>query len=122
MSVIWGLLAALGALAFVLGVNSAEAARVWSIYLVNLVFWSGLAVTGPAIAGMMQLTEARWSPTVRRLALTTAGLLPVSFVLPVLLFSGPLAHHPRDVAPNPLHPAWLNPPVFYVPPVGSPLA
>ena len=32
----------------------------------NLVFWSGLAVTGPAIAGMMQLTEARWSPSVRR--------------------------------------------------------
>ena len=63
--------------------------RAWSIYLVNLVFWSGLAVTGPAIAGMMQLTEARWSPSVRRLALTTAGFLPVAFVLLVVLFVGP---------------------------------
>ncbi len=70
-------LAALGALAFLVGVYSADAGGVWSIYLVNLVFWSGLAVTGPAIAGMMQLTEARWSPSVRRIALTTAGFLPV---------------------------------------------
>ena len=66
----------IGAVAFVLGAVSADAPRAWSIYLVNLVFWSGLAVTGPAIAGMMQLTEARWSPAVRRIALTTAGFLP----------------------------------------------
>src|SRR5438046_3462438 len=71
MTILWVVLAALGALAFLVGVNSADAASVWSIYLVNLVFWSGLAVTGPAIAGMMQLTEAHWSPSVRRIALTT---------------------------------------------------
>ena len=48
-----------------------------------------LAITGPAVAGMMQLTEARWSPTVRRLAITTIGFLPIAFVLLVLLFAGP---------------------------------
>jgi Ni/Fe-hydrogenase subunit HybB-like protein len=114
MSVIWGLLAALGALAFVLGVNSAEAARVWSIYLVNLVFWSGLAVTGPAIAGMMQLTEARWSPSVRRIALTTAGFLPAAFVLLLILFTGRVVLYPWVTHPIPVKAAWLNTPFFWL--------
>src|SRR3989441_4575818 len=113
MSVIWGLLAALGALAFVLGVNSAEAARVWSIYLVNVVFWSGLAVAGPAIAAMMQLTQARWSPSVRRLALTTAGFLPVSLVLLIVLFFGRDALYGWVRTPVPAKAVWLNTPFFW---------
>jgi len=56
---VWGVLAGIGAIAFLLGARS-DAPGAWSIYLVNLVFWSALAVTGPAIAAMMQLTEARW--------------------------------------------------------------
>ena len=79
MTVFWSLVAVLGAFVFIVGANSADAPQVWSVYLVNLVFWSGLAVTGPAIASMMQITEARWSPSVRRIALTTAGFLPTSF-------------------------------------------
>src|SRR5437867_7614881 len=114
MTILWGVLAGLGVLVFLVGVNSADAPRAWSIYLVNLVFWSGLAVTGPAIAGMMQLTEARWSPTVRRLALTTAGFLPVSFVLLVILFVGRLALYPWAVTPIPVKAAWLNPPFFWI--------
>src|SRR3989441_12922931 len=110
MSVIWGLLAALGALAFVLGVNSAEAARVWSIYLVNLLFWSGLAVTGPAIAGMMELTEARWSPTVKRLALTTAGFLPVALLLFAILFGGRSELYAWVRTPVPAKGGWLERP------------
>src|SRR2546426_2848159 len=102
MRAVWIVVALVGAVAFVLGAASADAPRAWSIYLVNLVFWSGLAVTGPAIAGMMQLTEARWSPTVRRLALTTAGVLPVSLVLLVILFVGRLALFPRALAPIPV--------------------
>jgi Ni/Fe-hydrogenase subunit HybB-like protein len=116
----WWALALAGGLAFLLGVNSAEATRVWSVYLANLVFWSGLAVTGPAIAGMMQLTEARWSPSVRRIALTTAGFLPVAFVLLLLLILGQGVLYGRWIEP----PAdistlvakkalWLNAPFFW---------
>jgi Ni/Fe-hydrogenase subunit HybB-like protein len=119
MTIVWSVLALLGAVAFLFGVNSAEAARVWSVYLANLVFWSGLAVTGPAIAGMMQLTQARWSPTVRQLALTTAGFLPVAFVLLVILFAGRVTLYPwmsPPVADLPLvraKAAWLNTPFFW---------
>jgi hypothetical protein len=113
MSVFWGLLAGLGGLAFVHGLAAGDPGRIWSIYLVNLVFWSGLAVTGPAIAAMMQLTEARWSPSVRRIALTTAGFLPVAFVLLALLFFGRTALYAWVTEPIPVKAAWLNTPFFW---------
>src|SRR5712691_12437887 len=112
MTILWAVLAALGALAFLVGVNSADAASVWSIYLVNLIFWSGLAVTGPAIAGMMQLTEARWSPSVRRLALTTIGFLPAAFVLLVILVAAGQSLYPWVATPIPAKALWLNLPFF----------
>src|SRR5207244_11898529 len=113
MTLLWAVLAALGALAFLVGVNSADAASVWSIYLVNLMFWSGLAVTGPAVAGMMQLTEAHWSPSVRRIALTTSGFLPMAFVLLLVLFMGRTTLYPWTTKPLAVKAAWLNTPFFW---------
>ncbi len=100
-----------GAVAFVVGV-SRSAERTWAIYLINLLFWSGLAVTGPAIAGIMELMEARWSPSVKRLALTTAGFLPVSFVLFLILFNGRATLYPWVTTPLPVKAAWLNTPLM----------
>ncbi len=113
MTVLWGVLAALGALAFIVGVFSADPAGAWSIYLVNVVFWSGLAVTGPAIASMMQLTEARWSLSVRRIALTTAGFLPAAFVLLLVLFVGRTTLYGWVRTPIPVKAFWLNTPFFW---------
>jgi hypothetical protein len=109
-----GLVVLVAAVIFAIGVRSADAPRVWSIYLVNLVFWSALAATGPAIAGMMQLTEARWSPTVRRIALTTAGFLPVSLLLLLILVFGRKALYPWETTPLPVKAVWLNGPFFWV--------
>jgi hypothetical protein len=114
MKVVWWVLVLVGAVAFVMGALSADAGHAWAIYLVNLVFWSGLAVTGPAIAAMMQLTEARWSPSVRRLALTTAGFLPVSFVLLLVMFAGRAVLYSWVNTPVPVKAAWLNTPFFWL--------
>src|SRR5262245_22432699 len=104
------LLAVLGAVAFLYGLTRAESARTWGIYLVNLLFWSSLAITGPAVAGMIQITEGRWSPGVKQLALTTAGFLPVSFVLFLVLFFGRTALYPWVTHPVPVKAIWLNVP------------
>ena len=117
-----GLVALVAAVIFAIGASSADAPRVWSIYLVNLVFWSGLAVTGPAIAGMMQLTEARWSPSVRRIAVTTAGFLPAAFVLLLVLFIGRATLYPWTTNPLPVKAVWLNTPFFWGRNVGLALA
>ena len=114
MTAVWGIVALVGAVAFVTGAASADAAHAWSIYLVNLVFWSGLAVTGPAIASMMQLTEARWSPSVRRIALTTAGFLPIAFVLLAVMFLGRNVLYSWAVTPVPSKAGWLNTPFFWI--------
>ena len=114
MTVFWSLVAALGAVVFLIGVKSSDAQHVWSIYLVNLVFWSGIAVSGPAIAGMMQVTEARWSPSVRRIALTTAGFLPISFVLLLVLYTGQTVLYPWVTNPIPAKAGWLNVPFFWL--------
>jgi Ni/Fe-hydrogenase subunit HybB-like protein len=113
MKAVWIVLAAVGAAAF-LWELSADQAAAWSLYLVNVVFWSGLAATGPAIAAMMQLTEARWSPTVRRLALTTAGFLPVTLLLLVVLFFGRAVLWEWVTKPVPVKAAWLNTPFFWL--------
>ncbi len=105
-------LAALGAVAFAYGIMQPQPTRAWGIYLVNLLFWSSLAITGPALAGMMQLTEARWSPSVKRIALTTAGFLPISFVLFVILLAGLKTLYPWVTTPDPKKAAWLNVPFF----------
>ena len=104
------LLAALGVVAFLYGITRSQPATTWGIYLVNLLFWSSLAITGPAIAGMIQLTEGRWSPTVKQMALTTAGFLPVSFVLFLILFFGRRVLYPWVDTPVPIKAAWLNVP------------
>ncbi len=108
-SLFFAAVAALGGLAFVAGVGRAPE-RTWAIYLINLLFWSGLAVTGPAIAGIMELMEARWSPSVKRIALTTAGFLPVSFFLFLILFGGRAILYPWVTNPLPIKAAWLNVP------------
>ena len=114
MTVFWSLVAAIGAVVFLVGASSSDAPQVWSIYLVNLVFWSGIAVSGPAIAAMMQVTEARWSPSVRRIALTTAGFLPISFVLLLVLYTGQTVLYPWVTNPIPAKAGWLNVPFFWL--------
>jgi hypothetical protein len=107
-------LVVLGAAAFVHGLMQPEPWPAWAIYLVNLLFWSSLAIVGPALAAMMQLTEARWSPSVKRVALTTGGFLPFSFVLFLILFLGLGALYPWVNNPALVEKKyqWLNAPFF----------
>ena len=74
-TLVLAVLAVLGAAAFVHGVTRGEPTHAWATYLVNLLFWSSLSIVGPALAAMMQLTEARWSPSVKRVALSTGAFL-----------------------------------------------
>ncbi len=103
------ILAVAGAAAFLYGVMN-QPTQTWAIYLVNLLFWSSLAITGPALAGMIQITEGRWSPSIKRIALTTGGFLPASFVLFVILFFGRAALYPWVTTPVPIKAVWLNVP------------
>ncbi|HUG36023.1 MAG TPA: hypothetical protein VML54_03680, partial [Candidatus Limnocylindrales bacterium] len=104
-----------GAAAFLYGAMQPQPTRAWGIYLVNLLFWSSFAITGPAIAAAMQVTEARWSPTVKRVALSTSGFLPLSFALFVILLVfgiGTLYPWVNNPALVEKKRQWLNVPFF----------
>jgi len=105
-------LVGLGALAFLLGIAGGAGRRTWAIFLVNLIFWSGLAATGPAVAGMIEVTEGRWGARLRRIATSTAAFMPVSFVLFLVLMAGLPVLYPWVTTPIPKKAAWLNPTFF----------
>jgi hypothetical protein len=105
-------LVALGALSFVVALASGSASSAWAVFLVNLLFWSGLSAAGPAIAGMLELTEARWAVRLRRIATTTVAFMPFSFVLFLLLMLGLRVLYPWVSVPIPKKAAWLNVPFF----------
>ena len=104
------LLAVLGIVAFLYGVAQGNPTRTWGIYLINLLFWSSFAITGPALAGMITVSEGRWSPSIKRMALTTAGFLPISFLLFLVLFLGRTTLYPWVTEPIPVKATWLNVP------------
>jgi hypothetical protein len=112
-AILW-VLAALGGAAFVGGLVVGSSPRTWATFLVNLLFWSGLAVAGPAIAGILELTEARWAVRIRRIATTTVAFLPVSFVLFVVLMFGLAVLYPWVTHPVPKKAAWLNVPFVVI--------
>src|SRR6185503_10781823 len=107
-----GVLVALGALSFVVAMASGSATHAWAVFLINLLFWSGLSAAGPAIAGIFELTDARWAVRLRRIATTTVAFMPFSFVLFILLMLGLRALYPWVSVPIPKKAAWLNAPFF----------
>jgi uncharacterized membrane protein len=105
-------LVAVGAVSFLGALAGGSGTHAWAVFLVNLLFWSGLSAAGPAIAGILELTEARWAVHLRRLATTTVAFMPVSFVLFLLLLVGMRALYPWVTVPIPKKAAWLNVPFF----------
>jgi hypothetical protein len=101
-----------GAVAFGAGLLAGGAPRAWAAFLVNLLFWSGLAIAGPAIAAIFELTEAQWAGRLRRIATTTVAFLPASFLLVLVLLLGLAALYPWVTHPLPKKAAWLNVPFF----------
>lgn len=88
--------------------------RSWQIYLINFLFWSGLAQGGVVFAAIYHVVGAKWGPTVKRLAEGMAAFLPVSFVLFLPLYFGVrmFFSHVREINPN--RGAWFDPRFIFV--------
>ena len=105
-------LVTLGAISFLVALAGGSSTHAWAVFLANLLFWSGLSAAGPAIAGIFELTEARWAASLRRIATTTVAFMPVSFVLFLVLMVGLRALYPWVAVPIPKKAVWLNVPFF----------
>ena len=107
-----GGLVALGAVSFMVALAGGSGPHAWALFLANLLFWSGLSAAGPAIAGIFELTEARWASRLRRIATTTVTFMPVSFVLFLVLMVSLRILYPWVAHPIPKKAVWLNVPFF----------
>ena len=102
-------LALLGAGAFVINARGENAEQVWQLFLVNFLFWTGVAQGGLVFSCILRITNARWGRGLLRISEGFASFTIVSLVLLLVLFIGkefilPYAHHhyhsPKDI--------WLN--------------
>jgi hypothetical protein len=93
--------------AFVWEILADDSGRAWQIFLINLLFFSAVAQSGPVFAAIYHLTEARWGGRVIRLALGFGSFLPISFVLFTVLLAG-FPFLPGHVAEYPGREVWFH--------------
>ncbi len=104
----------IGLAAFLAGTLGDTPQRAWQVYLVNLVFFLGVAQGMVVFAAALQLTSARWGRPIKRLAENGAVFLPVGAVLLAVLYLGREQIFPWIAHPVPEKQAWLNVPFFFV--------
>ena len=103
-----GLLLAAGVVAFIALLARDGEARAWRIFLVNFLFWSGIAMAGVALAAIFQVSKARWVQQVKPVAVACGAYLPVSFLLFLGTWFGRRSLFPWAERPSPLIASWLN--------------
>jgi hypothetical protein len=107
-------LVAIGVVGFIAGVMTETEPHAWEAFLVNFLFFFGVAQGGVMISGAFYLTQARWGgPGAYRLAESFYFFIPVAFVLFWVLFFGRAELWPWITKPIARNPTWLNTPFFF---------
>ena len=106
------MLAVAGAAGFAILLAVGQPQRAWTAYLINWLFWTGLALGGILFHAVTNVAKGRWSAPLVRIGEASVAFLPVSFVLFLLLWFGK-AHLWPWVA-QPIHEPhvkelWLQP-------------
>jgi hypothetical protein len=106
-------LTVVGAGAFAAGIAGPEAARAWQAYLVNFVFWTGLAAGAVLLSAILTLTGARWAGPIQQLSEAFSGFLPVSCLLFAGLWFGKNVFFPYLATAPPARRLWLDAPFLF---------
>lgn len=85
---LFGLVAIAGIGAFVLEIAGENADEAWQIFLVNFVFWTGLAQGGIIFSCALRITHGKWGRPLLRVSEALGAFLPVSFILLFVVFLG----------------------------------
>ena len=102
-------LALTGMIAFVVGVSGEASQRAWQIYLVNYVFWTGIAVAGVVLTAIWHITSSIWGKAYQGIAVAGAGFFPAALVLFLPLALAGSALFPWVEHTTPHREVWLDP-------------
>ncbi|HEY4612220.1 MAG TPA: hypothetical protein VII11_04500 [Bacteroidota bacterium] len=102
-----------GAATLLAGILGFASQRVWMSYLINFVFWSGLAQAGIIFSAAYRLTNGRWGETIRRVAEGFVFFVPLSIPLFLVTYLGRHELWPWIDEPVEAKAAWLNEPFFF---------
>lgn len=92
--------------AFLLGT---EPARAWGSYLVNMLFFLGIAMGGVTLAAAIRLCNGHWAGPIQRIAESLGAYLPVGIAsVVVFLAFGARAVFPWVEHPDPRQVVYLN--------------
>lgn len=72
----------------ILGAFSEHPTRMWQIYLVNFLLWTGIAQGGAIFSAALEMTNARWGCKMRQVAESFVYFLPVSLILLLVMLFG----------------------------------
>lgn len=112
-SLVFGVLLLIGTISFINGISGPQVQRVWQAYLVNFVFWFGMAAGSILFVAVLNMTHARWGRPLKRLAEALGAFLPVSFILFWLLYAGRASLFPWIHEPPHGKEKWLNVPFLF---------
>lgn len=107
-------LIAIGVVGFFLALVAGGAARAWQAYLVNLLFWMGIAQAGVVCSAAFYLTQGRWAGRTHfRLAEAFSNFIILGFILFWPLYFGRNLIFPWIAHPVPALSGWLNVPFLF---------
>jgi hypothetical protein len=117
----WAPLNTLGTVLFVIGIAGfifalilGRSQRVWEIWLVNFLYFNGIAQGGIVCSAAFYLTQARWAGSTHyRMAEAFSLYLALGFVLFWGVFIGRLSIFPWIIHPSPKQELWLNVPFLF---------
>ncbi len=103
-----------GAITFVFDILGSHPERAWQTYLVNFVFWIGIAFGSVMFSAVLTITDARWGRPLKRLAESMVAFLPVACILFWVLYFGRehIFHWIHE--PLPEKASWLNVPFLFL--------
>jgi hypothetical protein len=99
-----------GAVAFAAALLTGNGPRAWHSYLLNFLFWTGIAQCGVIFSAGYRITKGGWSDALRRMGESMAFFLPVSAVLFIVLMAFGAEVFPWSEKPYPGLEGWLNVP------------
>lgn len=78
----------LGIISFLIGISGAGAQRAWQIYLVNLLYWTGISLGGVLFTAILITVRAGWAKGLKTIAVRFFPFLLLSPVLFLMTFFG----------------------------------